>query len=181
MLDLSRFQIDSVGIPISPIIKSLQQGYLSMGTATTYDLTISPIDTNRSIVLVTPTKVDSTSTLARDVMITTEITSPTNIRMSRYRGNFGGGDLYFYVVEFTHLVKVQRGVTGGLGFPVTISAVNTGKSIVVFSARSDQSSTNEVIPLLSPVPVLTGPTTLALTGTSANSNQIFSWYIFELP
>jgi hypothetical protein len=99
-----RFMRESSGIVVNGIwqviefknVKSKQQGKFSIvAGATTFDVTISPVDINRSFCIVTKQSPGTTSDIIQ-ASLTYKLTAPDKLTMNFY----SGGPFHWQVIEF---------------------------------------------------------------------------------
>lgn len=119
-------------------IKSIQRGSVTM-TAKGQTITISPVDTTKAIVRI---NYFYGSSQIGGCLISAELTNSTTITLNQ------GGSLSYQVVEwevieFNNIKSLQRGIatTTTASSDITISSVDTLKSIIFYSHQSTSTST----------------------------------------
>ncbi len=115
--------------------------------STTVTLSQSIADVNQAYLLMNFSGTSSVQS-ADDSMATGQITNATTLTFTRGAASGGDAEISYAVVEcFQNEFSVQRGTTtiatGTSSNTASISAVDTGKSMVIVSSYSDDSSANE--------------------------------------
>lgn len=162
-------------------IKSIQRGSVSPfgdGAGKSHDITISSVDTSKSIVRLTYFP-NGTSPATATVRIS--LVNSTKINLARFMDNYiYSGVLYWEVIEFNNVKSKQIGSTSGSGGSpktISISPVDLNKSLVFYSQYSTSTNAAGVFARDSDSGLgLINNNTLELTGQS--SSYIF-WQVIE--
>lgn len=125
-------------------IKSIQRGTTTgiVAGQATQDIPISKVDPNKSIVLI-----ENTAGTAFATKLTLgQLTSETNLRLTRDGTTGLGATIFWQVVEFENIKSLQKGVTNiATTGAITISSVNTLKTITFNSGlKSSAASTSDL-------------------------------------
>ena len=156
-------------------IKSIQRGSFSYYNLTTYNVTINPVDTTKSIIYVSH---NGGYARANTDLIAAKISNSTTI-------NFSSGDDYtnevivsWIVIEFTNVKSLQTGsvVASGATTNVAISTVDILKSFSVVSKKS--TSTSSTTGYYRFTHHITTATNLAITGQNVNT-ETYEWQVIE--
>ena len=167
-------------------IKSIQSGTVSTpfntgpGGNRTYNLTITSVDVDSSIVFIDYIPENQGN---RDSQFTATITTSTNVELERNTGNNPyTGDINYTVVEFESVNSIQKGeqtVVASSTSNITISSVDTSKSLIFKSSRTGDSSLSvEYYFQVTPFAKLTTSTNLQLNNTTPKSHQT-AWQVIE--
>lgn len=161
-------------------IKSAQHGTASIATSggTYTDVTISSVDTSKAIVLVSY-KADQTAATSNTVCIGGELTSSTNLRLHRYSDSASYSvSIAYTVIEYSVVKSKQSGKLTMASTPdtVTITSVDTSKSILVFSYTSPNSSVNMAYSCIRGT--ITNSTTLTFDVVSGINYEVY-WQVVE--
>lgn len=153
-------------------VKTIQSGTTTITTAeTTKDITITGVDTSKSIVLISQSYTTA-GTQGNVEKISIQLLNGTTIRAARGASGVNV-DFTWQVVEFESVKSLQRGVAT-TPVNVTITSVNTLKSLVFVSTRT-ASTSNDASYMFSQN-TLTNATTLNL---SSGRSVICEWQVIE--
>lgn len=133
---LGNFGIDGAGSNI----KSIQRGVVTFSTTIPINITISSVNFASSIVILT---FDTGTNIgyADKVLVKGKLTSGTNLELTKYTAQTDYPTVYWQVIEFQNIKSLQQGeFIYSSGNTVTISAVNTAKSVLFFSYSSSNST-----------------------------------------
>lgn len=152
-------------------IKSIQTGTITdpfnNTTSTTYNHTITSVDTNTSVVLI---KYNTPSIRADSGTLYGSITSSTNLRLTRGTAlTASTADVDYTVIEFDNVASLQTGtenINATTTDNVTISSVDTSKSWVIVASIGQSVSTGDNTYQIVPFAELTTSTNLALNNTT---------------
>ncbi len=121
----------------SGTIKSIQRGSTTMESVSSLNITISSVDITKSIVRVTISAANTTTSWNA---VSAKITSATNIQLNRQVSWATTPRVYWEVIEFNSVASIQSGAYTQAHSTnidevrdVTISSVNTSKSLIFFS------------------------------------------------
>ncbi len=157
-------------------IKSIQRGTITLsGTST--NVTISPIDISKSIVLISieGANIDN----AFRVLVSGRLTSSTNLLLTV--GNIDyPPTVSWQVIEFNNVKSLQRGYTSINSDiqTVTISSVNTSKSFLVTSKDATLFDTANFGLWFSSA-ALTNSTTITFSQLFSNKPGNVAWEVIE--
>lgn len=124
-------------------IKSIQRGATTL-TAQSLDLTISSVDLNKSIVIMSYS--DLNNSADGNSLIRAKLTSSTNINFYLGQGYSMPKYIEWQVIEFNNVKSIQRGdfTTPSTAITtfvdkssVTINSINVGKSLIFASFASE--------------------------------------------
>jgi hypothetical protein len=161
-------------------IKSIQRGAQAFAVAdTSKNVTIGNVDIAKSVAIL---KVNlSPTSFAAEFYFTENLSSATNLTISRQLGANSNPTVYWEVVEFDSSVSIQKGTksipTSTAFVDVPISTVNLNKVLVFvsFSVSSASGSPSTV------TYELTSPTNLRLrVGSNPFGTYSVRWAIVEL-
>lgn len=115
-------------------VKSVQRGYQSMTSGVTKNITITNVNLDKSVVMI-ETAVAGSPT-ADTIQCMARLINSNTLEISRITNNNNGLDIFWTVIEFDGVKSIQR-YTGEIQSEVlTMSTVNTSKSLVFGSRKS---------------------------------------------
>lgn len=157
-------------------VKSIQRGtYAFLGT--TKDITINSVDINKSIVKITFT--GDAGNPANYSLVLGKLTSSTILNLSSVIAS-GTFNVSWEVIEFDNIKSLQKGEviqTDTVATQPTISPVNVGKSFIVSSFKSSNSTNNIVVAGLSEYSIINNTTISFLNRVTGT--KTFYWYVVE--
>lgn len=159
-------------------IKSIQRGvYTSATAATSYDLDITPVDTTKSVILISCTTASIPSAPDR-VYCTAEFVDSNTIRFKK-EDPADGITVSWQVIEFQNIKSMQTGeytlTTDNTEVTVSITSVDTSKSLVFFSTRTP-SNVNNINSYL--YVRLSASNSLAISGEGTETRYV-RWWVVE--
>lgn len=123
-------------------IKSIQRGVATINGLSTVDITISSVDTTKAICRVSTGNQGATFAKA---LFKSEITSATNLRLTRNTADANDVQTYWDVVEYNNVKLLQKGTvainSGSSYATVNITSVDLAKAILFFDFSSDATDT----------------------------------------
>jgi hypothetical protein len=157
-------------------IKSIQRGTTSfLSSSTTIDVPITPIKKVTSIAMINFIFAND----AQDDCVSIKILDDSTLRLQRV----GTGTLIevnWQVIEYVSLKSRQEGALSSVFTNVTISTVNTAKSFIYASFRSNMASTSGAYYALGYK--INSPTQISLlasTAASAYTQYVAEWQVIE--
>lgn len=121
-------------------IKSIQRGTSTISASNpSVNTAITSIDTTKSIIRIT-TKSSSIFGASYDICKAV-ITSSTQLTFTRNTSNTNSITIYWEVIEFNNVKSLQSGQSGFAVTTVTVSAVNTSKSLLFSSGINNTTNT----------------------------------------
>lgn len=164
-------------------IASIQSGIQGINAAdgTNIDITISSVDTSKAFADITIKCSDNEGRVLRHAF-TAELTSATNLRLTRYSSSSAKYvQVKWTVIEFaTGIASIQSGLSNRTSATtnVTISSVSLTKSFSITSLRTND---NLLLPDVTCVGMLTTATNLELRSAASPSslNSIVRYFVVE--
>lgn len=163
-----------------PTIKSMQSGDASIATNVGgTNITIETVNLSKAIVLITESNSTSTGN-PQYVKVRAKFTSPTNINLVREGTSSSiSCEISWKVIEFNNVKSLQYGdyslTVANSERPVTISSVNTNKSMLFFSFSSSLTS-NDTIAMMCKGKILDSTT---INFKSGSATIVISWFLVE--
>lgn len=171
-----------IGISTGGGITGIQRGTAILaGSATSVNITISPVDLTRSIVLVQSYNHASSATTSALISIRAVINSATNILLVRNEASASHPVTYTWtVIEFASVKSLQKGQKSLAlaSDTVTVSSVNTSKSLMFFSYSSTGLMAGGIAPVMGSV---TNATTLTFNQLGTTPTTLIEWQLIEFP
>lgn len=116
-------------------IKGVQTGEYAVGLETSYNVSITPVNLSKSVLLTYGISLNSYSAFGASMQCVQGVLTSNAIQFSRFETGNSGIRVRWYVIEFEGNINVQRGVALGSQKP-TISSVNTNKSFILINLKS---------------------------------------------
>ena len=167
-----------VGLWGSPsLLRSMQEDSRNMQSATTANQTITEVNTANTIL--THRGVDNTGNDALSFCLSyIELTSSTNVAITRYQGGGGTLNTVFNVVQFNPGVirSIQSGLititSGNLTNTATINPVNAAKCFVMLLGQLSQSEISLSASAFTKVALSGSNPITAIIATRGNNNNL---------
>tara|TARA_Y100000034_G_C6854657_1_gene388185 strand:- start:350 stop:1393 length:1044 start_codon:yes stop_codon:yes gene_type:complete len=127
-----------------PAVVSRQEGsFTFLGTTTTTNITVSSVNTSRSLVYISVRGTGSGGYGLQYYFFTGELTSSTNIALTRGAASVSETCVVnWQLLEFDSTVSIQRGtkVLSAVNNDVTVTSLDTSKSISIANVRTSSAA-----------------------------------------